>query len=168
MLKWFRFVVVVAVVVLAGFVLCEDAHAEHAIGASIGSTKGVGATYRNLSDSSPWGWSVTGVPVVYPDGGFVSLGASAYYIFHKGNAGFAYASAGAGGAYNWQMCDEENADWCEEDTWLGVGFGPSIGFEIRLVENFGWSVELPIAILFDDGEFEGVLPIPNSSLVYFW
>ena len=100
--------------------------------------------------------------------GMVSLGGAALYLLHRGNVGLAYASFGVGTIAFWSNCTDEADLFCEEESHTGLGVGPGIGFELRLVENFGWSVDIPIAILFADGEFEGMYPIPNSALVYYW
>jgi hypothetical protein len=100
----------------------------------------------------------------------ISAGGAALWLLHRGNVGLAYASFGIGTIAMWNNCtDRIRGDLnCEKESNFGLGVGPGIGFELRLVENFGWSVDVPLAILFANGEFEGVYPIPNSALVYYW
>ena len=145
--------------------------AENSIGFAAGSTRGMGATYRFLPDpgsEDSLGWQVTGLPMITKEEGMVSFGAAALYLLHRGNVGLAYASFGVGTIAFWSNCTDEADLFCEEESHTGLGIGPGIGFELRLVENFGWSVDIPIAILFADGEFDGMYPIPNSALVYYW
>ena len=150
-------------------------HAENSIGFAAGSTRGMGATYRYLpdnGDTSSLGWQVTGLPFITKGwaSGMISAGGAALWLLHRGNVGLAYASFGIGTIAMWNNCtDRIRGDLnCEEESNFGLGVGPGIGFELRLVENFGWSVDVPLAILFANGEFEGVYPIPNSALVYYW
>mgnify|MGYP003148616733 CR=1 FL=1 len=150
-------------------------HAENSIGFAAGSTRGMGATYRYLpdnGDTSSLGWQVTGLPFITKGwaSGMISAGGAALWLLHRGNVGLAYASFGIGTIAMWNNCtDRIRGDLnCEKESNFGLGVGPGIGFELRLVENFGWSVDVPLAILFANGEFEGVYPIPNSALVYYW
>jgi len=146
-------------------------HAENSIGFAAGSTRGMGVTYRYLpdnGDTSSLGWQVTGLPFITKESGMISAGGAALWLLHRGNVGLAYASFGVGTVAMWSNCTDGEDFHCEEESNFGLGFGPGIGFELRLVENFGWSVDVPLAILFANGEFEGVYPIPNSALVYYW
>jgi len=152
------------------FITAPAAHAEHSVGFAAGSTRGFGATYRYLPDpgsESSWGWQVTGLPVISKNDGLISAGAAALWLLHRGNVGLAYASFGTGAMVMWNDCDHPHAPLCNEDHW-GLGIGPGVGFELRLVDNFAFSVDIPIAILFADGEFEGMYPVPNTALVYYW
>ena len=146
-------------------------HAENSIGFAAGSTRGMGVTYRYLpdnGDTTSLGWQVTGLPFITKESGMISAGGAALWLLHRGNVGLAYASFGVGTVAMWSNCTDGEDFHCEEESNFGLGFGPGIGFELRLVENFGWSVDVPLAILFANGEFEGVYPIPNSALVYYW
>jgi len=147
----------------------QPVKAENSIGLAAGPTKGLGPTFRHLSDVSPWGWQVTALPVIMPDGGVTNAGFSMLYVLHKGSVGMAHLSLGAAGAVSWNTCDDGQSDFsCQETTdWLGA-VGPGVGFELRLVDNFAWSGELVLPAVFDNGEFQGLYPIPNSSLVYYW
>ena len=64
----------------------------------------------------------------------------------------------------YSYCDS----WCEDESHWGLGAGPGIGFELRMLDNVAWSVEIPLAVMIADGEFYGLYPVPNSSLVYYW
>ncbi len=147
------------------------AKAEHSIGFAAGSTRGLGATYRYLPDAgseSPWGWQVTGLPLIMQNEGTISLGGAALYRLHQGDEAMAYASFGAGGLAVWSNCEDDSDIFCEDESHWGLGFGPGIGFELRMVDNVAWAVDIPLAIMFADGDFWGVYPVPNSSLVYYW
>lgn len=147
------------------------AQAENSIGFAAGSTRGMGVTYRHLpdaGDASSLGFQVTGLPYITKESGVVSAGGAVLWLLNRGNVGMAYASFGVGTMVMWENCIDEEDLFCEEESNFGIGFGPGIGFELRLVENFGWSVDVPLAILLANGEFEGVYPIPNSALVYYW
>ena len=147
------------------------AHAEHSVGFAAGSTRGLGATYRVLPDhgaESPWGWQVTGLPLVSRDEGVVSAGAGALYLLHRGEVAMAYASLGAAALVSWNNCKENTDEFCKDESHWGLGVGPGIGFELRVVDNLGWSIEIPLALMFADGDFHGLYPVPNSSLVYHW
>jgi hypothetical protein len=146
------------------------AMAEHSVGFAAGSTRGFGATYRYLPDpgsESSWGWQVTGLPVMSKNDGLISAGAAALWLLNRGSVGLAYASFGTGAMVMWNDCDHPHAPLCNEDHW-GLGIGPGVGFELRLIDNFAFSVDVPLAILFADGEFEGIYPVPNTALVYYW
>ena len=145
--------------------------AEHSVGFAAGSTRGLGATYRYLPDPgdvSPWGWQVTGLPLITKTDGVVSLGAGALYLLHRGELAMAYASFGVGTLFSWSNCTDNSDTFCEDESNWGGGLGPGLGFELRAVDNLGWSVEIPLAIMFADGEFYGMYPVPNTSLVYHW
>jgi hypothetical protein len=150
--------------------IAPSAHAEHSIGFAAGSTKGVGATYRYLPDQgseSPWGWQATGLPFVTTDGGTVSLGGALLYRLHQGKKAMAYASLGVGVLAMWDNCGDSDS-FCESESHWGAGIGPGIGFELRMLDNVGWSVEIPLALMFADNEFYGLYPVPNTALVYYW
>lgn len=166
-MKWFNFVMVAAMV-LWSLGLCGEAKAENSVGFAAGSTTGVGVTFRHLDDDSPWGWQVTGLPIVHPDNGVVSLGAKALYILNRGREVWAYVSFGAGALAVWDKCTEDDDLFCEDESHHGFGVGPGLGFELRMLDNVAWSVDVPLAVLFADGEFHGLLPVPNTSLVYYW
>ena len=167
--------ILLTLILISATICTSPVLAEHSIGFAAGSTRGMGATYRFLPDpgsQSPWGWQVTGLPFITKGwkSGMISAGGAALWLLHRGNVGLAYASFGIGTIAMWNNCaDRIRGDLnCEEESNFGLGLGPGIGFELRLVENFGWSVDVPLAILFANGEFEGVYPIPNSALVYYW
>ena len=170
-MKLFKFfIVAISIVALSGFVLCDDVKAEHSVGFAAGSTRGMGATYRYLPDPgnvSPWGWQVTGLPFITKSEGTVSAGGALLYRLHQGKKAMAYASLGVGGLAMWNNCDDADV-FCEDESHWGVGVGPGIGFELRVLDNVAWSVEIPLAVMITDGEFYGLYPVPNSSLVYYW
>ena len=68
----------------------------------------------------------------------------------------------------WNNCGDDADAFCEDESHWGIGFGPGIGFELRMLDNVAWSVEIPLAVMYADGEFFGLYPVPNSSLVYYW
>ncbi len=155
---------------LSMFIIIPEASAEHSIGFAAGSTRGLGATYRYLPDpgsESPWGWQVTGLPFITENEGTVSAGGALLYRLHQGQEAMAYASLGVGGLAMWSKCDDVDS-FCEDESHWGVGVGPGVGFELRMLDNVAWSVEIPLAVMFADGEFYGLYPVPNSSLVYYW
>jgi len=139
---------------------------EHAVGGALGLTKGAGFTYRNIDFETGIGYQLTGLPVIRPNEGFVTLGVSALYVLNRGDHGIAYFSLGAGAVRSWNNC--EDGEYCEEEDMSGCAFGPGLGFEFRFWKNFGISWELPLAIVYQNNKFEGIYPVPNSSLVYFW
>ena len=164
------------IAVLTGFTIIalvaffnQPVRAENSIGLAAGPTKGAGPTFRHLSDESPWGWQATALPVVMPDGGVANAGFSMLYVLHKGSVGLAHLSLGAAGGVSWNVCDDNESQFeCQETVdWIGA-VGPGVGFELRLVDNFAWSGEFVLPVVFDNGEFQGLYPIPNSSLVYYW
>jgi len=144
-----------------------QAKAEYSVGFAAGSTTGAGATFKYLDDDSPWGWQVTGLPIVHPQNGVVSLGGSVIYILNRGREFAAYTSFGIGGLAAWEKCSDED-EFCEDEFHHGVGLGPGIGFEVRMLDNVAFSVDVPLALIFADGEFHGLLPVPNAALVYYW
>ena len=143
------------------------AHAEYSVGFAAGGTRGAGVTYRYLQDEGPWGLQVTGLPIIHPDSGVVSLGGQAIYILNRGKEVMAYASLGLGAIAVWDNCEEEDFI-CEDEKHWSVGVGPGVGFELRMLDNVAFSVDVPLALLFADGRFHGILPIPNAALVYYW
>ena len=153
------------VVILA--LLSTPAKAEYSVGFAAGSTTGVGATFKYLDDDSPWGWQVTGLPIIHPDSGVVSLGGSVIYMLNRGREFAAYTSVGMGALATWEKCAEDD-EFCEDEFHSGIGIGPGIGFELRMLDNVAFSVDVPLALIFADGGFHGLLPVPNASLVYYW
>ena len=151
--------------------LAPPAKAEHSVGFAAGSTRGLGATYRYLPDPdsvSPWGWQVAGLPLITKHEGTISLGGALLYRLHQGKEAMAYASLGAGGLAVWNNCEDTSDIFCEDESHWGIGFGPGIGFELRMVDNVALAVDIPVAIMFAYGDFWGIYPVPNSSLVYYW
>lgn len=144
-------------------------YAENSIGLAAGITKGVGATFRHLSDNSPWGWQVTGLPVVMPDGGVANAGLSLLYVLHKGSVGLAHLSFGAAGGASWNRCTDDASELdCQETVdWLAAA-GPGVGFELRIIDNFAFAGEFVLPVVVNNGEFEGLYPVPNMSLMYHW
>jgi len=141
---------------------------ENAVGLSFGPTKGNGLTYRTIDYGTGIGYQFTVLPLIGPNEGLVMGGASALYVLHHGKSGIAYVSIGAAGVYGWDNCgDDDDAD-CKDDSGHGWSFGPGVGFELRFWDNFGLSLEVPVAVFVENNEFAGVYPIPNTSLVYFW
>tara|TARA_R110000824_G_scaffold27426_10_gene93237 strand:- start:30953 stop:31453 length:501 start_codon:yes stop_codon:yes gene_type:complete len=155
-----------------GLMTCfGTAYAESSLGFAAGSTRGAGVTYRTIpgADSdSKLGWQITGLPYVTPEDGFISLGLAAIYTLDHGRHGLLYASFGIGALTAWENCtDEENLE-CKEEFHYGFGVGPGIGFELRFWDNFGLALDVPLAVLYGDGEFRGIYPVPNTSIVYNW
>ena len=163
-MKKFRNIIVAIALVMS---MTTVARAEQSVGFAAGVTRGAGVTYRYLQDDGPWGWQVTGLPIIHPDNGVVSLGGQALYILNRGNEVMAYLSAGAGAMAVWSKCDKDDF-MCEDEKHLGLGVGPGIGFELRMLDNVAFSVDVPLALLFADGEFHGILPVPNAALMYYW
>ena len=141
---------------------------ENAVGLSVGPTKGNGLTYRTIDYGTGIGYQLSALPLVGPNSGLVMGGASALYVLHHGNSGLAYVSIGAAAGYGWDNCGDDSDEDCRKDREHGYSFGPGIGFEFRFWDNFGLSLEVPIAVMVENHKFAGVYPIPNSSLVYFW
>jgi hypothetical protein len=162
----------ITTILIIGTMTCfGTARAEHSVGFAAGSTRGLGATYRYLPDSgdtSSWGWQVAGLPFITKDAGTVSFGAGLLYRLHQGRRAMAYASLGFGALTMWENCTDDTDIFCEDESHWGIGVGPGIGFELRMLDNVAWSVEIPLAVMFADGEFFGLYPVPNSSLVYYW
>ncbi|HIO04094.1 MAG TPA: hypothetical protein EYN08_00530 [Gammaproteobacteria bacterium] len=154
-----------------GFILCSGtAFAESSLGFAAGSTRGAGVTYRTIpgADSdSRLGWQVTGIPVVTPEYGFLSLGLAAIYVLDHGRHGLLYASFGMAGVKQWDSCGD-GWEGCEEEAHWGIGAGPGIGFELRFWSNFGLALDVPLAFLYGDEGFVGIYPVPNTSIVYNW
>lgn len=161
-------------IILAAFLmgtLSFTVNAEYSVGFAAGGTRGAGATFRSLPEDTSWGWQVTGLPLVHPDGGVVSLGAQAVYVLHKSQTGMAYATLGGGTVAMWDNCTEEDSKddiFCEDESNWGVGLGPGLGFELRMVDNLAFALDVPLAVLFVNEEFHGILPVPNLSLMYYW
>jgi len=141
---------------------------ENAVGLSFGPTKGNGLTYRAIDHGTGIGYQFTALPLVGRDEGVVFGGASALYVLHHGNSGIAYVSIGAAGVYGWDNCGDDDAADCKDDSGHAYSFGPGVGAEFRFWDNFGLSLEIPIAVMVEDNKFAGVFPLPNTSLVYFW
>ena len=105
---------------------------------------------------------------VTPEDGTVSAGGALLYLINRGPSAMAYASLGVGGLSVWSTCGEGSDPFCEDESHWGVGAGPGVGIELRIVKNLGWSVEIPLAFVWSDEGFHGIYPVPNTSLVYFW
>ena len=141
---------------------------ENAVGLSAGPTKGNGLSYRTVDYDTGIGYQLTALPLIGQNEGVVMGGVSALYILHRGKSGIAYVSIGASAVYGWDNCGDDSAEDCREDSGYGYSFGPGVGFEFRFWDNFGLSLEVPIAVMMENNDFAGVYPIPNSSLMYFW
>lgn len=166
-------IILFAFIILAGTLFSTVAIAESSLGFALGTTRGAGVTYRTLPDKdsgAKLGWQFTGLPYVTPESGFISGGISAIYALDRGKHGMLYASLGIGAVKAWENCLEtsDEDENCKEESHWGIGIGPGIGFELRFWSNFGLALDVPLAVVYGDGEFKGIYPVPNTSIVYNW
>ena len=161
------------------------------IGFGVGPTYGAGLAVRG--ESGDWGVQVTGLPYYTQDSSFFAGGATGFYTVNKGKFGRLYASLGAGvyrrSTKTYNAIFVETPGECTDvpatsegvcgywkpdvegkrQTSGGFAVGPGIGMEFDFAENFVFSVEMPIAVVFDVNDnisLKSIVPIPNGALLY--
>lgn len=161
------------------------------IGFGAGPTYGAGLTVRG--ESGDWGVQATGLPYYTQDSSFFAGGVTGFYTINKGKFGRLYTSLGTGAyrkstkTYNTTFIETPGkctdtptpADgvcgYWKPDTegtkQVSGGFavGPGVGMEFDFAENFIFSIELPIAVVFDVNDnlsLKSIIPIPNGALLY--
>lgn len=158
------------------------------VGFSGGPTYGLGFTYKKLLDK--YGFQISGLPYKSNTNSFYAGGGTTFITLNKGVYGSLFLSLGVG-AYRRQFTytrykDELQSTSTDPNEKLpppemievtekngGFAAGPAIGMEFNFAENFTFSIELPMAFIFnfsnDDvktTKFTSILPIPNVSLLY--
>lgn len=161
------------------------------IGFGAGPTYGAGITFRGEKDD--WGLQATALPYYTQNSSFFAGGLTGFYTINKGKFGRLYTSLGAGAyrkstkTYNTTFVetpgdcsnssptvDGKCGYWkpdVEGDKLITGGFavGPGIGMEFDFAENFTFSVEMPVALIFDVNNsvnLSSIVPIPNGALLY--
>lgn len=65
---------------------------------------------------------------------------------------------------NYTTTKSEDSKWQWENTYM-VGAG--LGMEFLILKHVGFSIELPLSVMFRNGGFD-MFPIGNGSLIYFF
>ena len=159
------------------------------IGFGVGPTYGAGITVR--SESENWGIQATTLPYYTKDSSFFAGGLTGFYTLNKGRFGKLYTSLGLGAfsksskIYDYTFIETPNdctqgispngkcgylaPDEGRKVYTGGFAVGPGIGMEFNFAENFAFSIELPIAFVFDVNQnigLKSVVPVPNGALLY--
>jgi len=161
------------------------------IGFGVGPTYGAGITFRG--ESGNWGLQATALPYYTQNSSFFAGGATGFYTINKGKYGRLYTSLGLGAyrksskTYDTKFietpgdCSDSSLKvdgkcgyWqpdVEGNMLITGGFavGPGIGMEFDFAENFVFSIEMPVAAVFDVNNtinLSAIVPIPNGALLY--
>ncbi len=151
----------------------------HGLGFSAGMTTGIGFAYRkhfenrygvhiglmglgsrDESQSTYWG----------------NVGGQLMYTFHRVEKKFFRFYGLAGGSVifwgnNYYYPNRPDYSPNPERRWDHsrlIILGAGIGMEFTIVQRIGFSLELPLSTVIDEGGGFAVQPIPNASLVYFF
>jgi hypothetical protein len=184
----------ISALIFTGLMLPSTALAEGittSLGFGIGPTYGAGITFRG--EKGDWGLQATALPYYTQESSFFAGGVTGFYTINKGKYGSLYTSLGMGAyrrsskTYNTvfietpDKCTDSNPNvdgkcgyWKPdaEGTKIvtgGFAVGPGVGMEFDFAENFTFSIELPLALIFDVNNsvsLKSVVPVPNSALLY--
>jgi len=155
----------------------EYNHSHGGIGISAGGTSGFGLTYRHEFAGNPFGIQVTALPVIFKEDkeirGFVSGGLGMFITVNRQAWGRAFVSASTSVLWSFnQKIDEPDSRKShrasESEDFLMYSFGAGAGVEFCFARNFGFTLEIPIGVFFDEEGFDSVMPIPNASIMYRW
>jgi hypothetical protein len=182
----------ISALIFTGLMLPTNALAEGittSLGFGVGPTYGAGITFRG--EKGNWGLQATALPYYTQDSSLFAGGATGFYSINKGKYGSLYTSLGVG-AYRrstktYNSVFIETPDKCSDPMidgkcgyWKpdvegtkvitgGFAVGPGIGMEFDFAENFTFSIELPMAFIFDyDNKInlKSIVPVPNTALLY--
>jgi hypothetical protein len=182
----------ISALIFTGLLLPSNALAEGittSIGFGVGPTYGAGLTLRG--ESGNWGIQATALPYYTTESSFFAGGATGFYSLNKGKYGKLYTSLGVGAfrkssiVYEYNFIETPNQ--CNQGITVdgkcgyyaqnqgtkvysgGFAVGPGVGMEFNFAENFVFSIEMPIAVIFDVNEkisLKSIVPIPNGALLY--
>ncbi len=184
----------ISALIFTGLMLPSNALAEGittSLGFGIGPTFGAGIALRG--EKGNWGLQATALPYYTQNSSFFAGGMTGFYALNKGKFGSLYTSLGVG-AYTkssktYNAVYIETPDNCSTGSptvdgkcgyWKpdvegatiregGFAVGPGIGMEFNFAENFTFSIELPMAFIFDVNNtvnLKSIVPVPNGALLY--
>ncbi len=150
------------------------ADSTHSLGFAAGSTYGIGLSYSY--DNPTWGVQITGLPVWdESDGGRIAGGVNFKRNFHENGRVGLYGSLGMAGhlyrdiyeEYTWDPETDEETSETVIDEGLDFAAGPGVGMQVMFWDNLLFRFELPLAVKWGTNGL-GIIPIPNSALMYRW
>lgn len=184
----------ISALIFAGLMLPANTLAEGittSLGFGIAPIYGSGVSFRD--EKGNWVLQATALPYYTQDSSFFAGGATGFYSIDKSKYVSVYTSLGIGAytrstkTYNSVFIETPNkcsdlnvfidakcGYWKPnvEGTKMitgGFAIGPGIGLEFNFAENFIFSMELPIAFIFDYDKtisLKSIVTVPNSALLY--
>lgn len=154
------------------------------LGFGIGPTYGAGVVGRY--DWQDWALQANFLPYYARTTGPATPGTTAlfvggvtgFYSINRGKYGNLYASLGAAGEIRRMIVNEqpaapkypEDSSVVSSEVWTKMfAVGPGLGFQIPFADNFSFSFEVPVAVIFnvDSGvKLDSIRTYPNSSIMY--
>lgn len=140
------------------------ANETHALGIAAGPTLGLGVAYRWTQDDN-WAYRFSLLPYATKPDGLLAGGISTIYTLNRQSFGSIYISFGVAGFAQWETKKNDLGENVRKSQ-TGLAFGPGLGLELSSELRF--FIEIPTPVIFMDGEFYGVLPIPNIGVLFPW
>jgi hypothetical protein len=171
-----------ALSLVSSLALAEEPKRPLSIGFGIGPTYGAGFVFRYEWEA--WGVQGSVLPMYTTDNALFVEGLTGFYTLDKGKYGRLYLSGGAA-VYNkmstttiWPQPVEATdpsvvippAVPVVTRSWSsGVAAGPGVGVQFGFADNFVFSFDVPVAVMFDTSvklRFDAIRPYPNAALLY--
>jgi len=136
--------------------LCPD---KFGIGVAVGPTYGAGLAFK-YKFSSVFAMQVNAMPYYDGDKKIFLGGATFFITLHEKRWAEAYVTAGASALYYSPGKFQRSEKY--------FIFGPGIGVTWKFPNGLGASIEFPISFIFGPDEDFYILPIPNTSFMYYF
>ena len=122
-----------------------------------------------MMQEESWMWANIGGELLYTlhrqrDGYFRFYLLAGGEVIFNGNSSYEVITDYDPGTGNWTETKSEETKWYWDNTYM-VGAG--LGMEFLILKHVGFSIELPLSVMFHGGGFD-MYPIGNTSLVYFF
>lgn len=161
----------------------EEVRRPTSIGFGIGPTYGAGFIFRY--EWEKWGLQGSVLPMYTTDSALFVEGLTGFYTLDRGRYGRLYLSGGA--AFFNKMTTTTTWPPPVEGTvkdptvgqpvqptytrsWQsGFAAGPGVGVQFNFADNFVFSFDVPVAVMFDTTvklRFDAIRPYPNAAILY--
>ena len=174
-------------IIASVFLWAGSAHAYHltsqsneaggsGIGFFAGSTYGLGIGFRYQARNNPVGFQLAGFPMFHEGEGLFTAGAGLTLSLHDSGTTRTFLSL-CGSVVHKTKRHPSNppqpGEYRVTSETTGA-FGPGVGIEWKLHKHIGFTLDIPIAFIWekdrtiDEYEVVSVLPVPNLALMYTW
>lgn len=156
----------------------QDYASRPGVGFTAGMLSGLGLAYRRHF-ANKYGIQVGGIGFGDRDSIFGNLGINLLRTLSKRDAFRLYVLTGvsiyySGDNYADWVCEPNRECYQSEAEWnssTSLNFGAGIGIEMVFAKHLGLALELPLVVMLKptgENTFEGIYPIPNASLIYYF